>query len=220
MQLRRRQLMQIAQHGQAFRRGQIGDLPQRCSVARGGAHGSSLRVRRCAACLFCSDGCMRAIVCVCLRLYAFAGSARRAQAGRGLNRTRVRIIVRARWRIRNRKCMIGRRAVLRPRRPCISSSERPDQHGSMQSGVAAGCSHLHQCSVFFGESSMEPSEAPIRLREFNKMLEQFKLPGFDVPAVMEARRKDVEALVTANQTAHARHAVACARSRPRCCARR
>ncbi|GAB2898945.1 hypothetical protein GCM10027093_38770 [Paraburkholderia jirisanensis] len=37
--------------------------------------------------------------------------------------------------------------------------------------------------------------------EFNKMLEQFKLPGFDVPAVMEARRKDVEALVAANQTA-------------------
>ncbi|MCX4162687.1 MULTISPECIES: phasin family protein [Paraburkholderia] len=34
-----------------------------------------------------------------------------------------------------------------------------------------------------------------------KLLEQFKLPGFDVPAIMEARRKDVEALVTANQTA-------------------
>jgi phasin family protein len=33
------------------------------------------------------------------------------------------------------------------------------------------------------------------------MLEQFKLPGFDVPAIMEARRKDVEALVTANQAA-------------------
>ena len=37
--------------------------------------------------------------------------------------------------------------------------------------------------------------------DFTKMLEQFKLPGFDVPAIMEARRKDVEALVTANQTA-------------------
>ncbi len=48
---------------------------------------------------------------------------------------------------------------------------------------------------------MEPSEAPNPFAEFNKMLEQFKLPGFDVPAVMEARRKDVEALVTANQTA-------------------
>ncbi|MEQ5842047.1 chemotaxis protein [Paraburkholderia acidicola] len=34
-----------------------------------------------------------------------------------------------------------------------------------------------------------------------KLLEQFKLPGFDVPAIMDARRKDVEALVTANQTA-------------------
>ncbi|MDE1180124.1 phasin family protein [Paraburkholderia sp.] len=37
--------------------------------------------------------------------------------------------------------------------------------------------------------------------DFTKMLEQFKLPGFDVPAIMEARRKDVEALVTANQAA-------------------
>ncbi|MGH8780046.1 TIGR01841 family phasin [Paraburkholderia sp.] len=37
--------------------------------------------------------------------------------------------------------------------------------------------------------------------DFFKLLEQFKLPGFDVPAIMDARRKDVEALVTANQTA-------------------
>ena len=48
---------------------------------------------------------------------------------------------------------------------------------------------------------MEPSEAPNPFADFTKMLEQFKLPGFDVPAVMEARRKDVEALVQANQTA-------------------
>lgn len=44
-------------------------------------------------------------------------------------------------------------------------------------------------------------EQPNPFGEFTKMLEQFKLPGFDVPAIMEARRKDVEALVKANQTA-------------------
>jgi phasin family protein len=48
---------------------------------------------------------------------------------------------------------------------------------------------------------MEQPNAANPFGEFTKMLEQFKLPGFDVPAVMEARRKDVEALVTANQTA-------------------
>ncbi|HEY3599898.1 MAG TPA: phasin family protein [Paraburkholderia sp.] len=48
---------------------------------------------------------------------------------------------------------------------------------------------------------MEPTDAQNPFADFNKMLEQFKLPGFDVPAVMEARRKDVEALVAANQTA-------------------
>jgi phasin family protein len=48
---------------------------------------------------------------------------------------------------------------------------------------------------------MEQPNAANPFGEFTKMLEQFKLPGFDVPAIMEARRKDVEALVTANQTA-------------------
>src|ERR1700754_5101044 len=52
-----------------------------------------------------------------------------------------------------------------------------------------------------GESSMEPRDAANPFAEFNKMLEQFKLPGFDVPAVMEARRKDIEALIAANQMA-------------------
>jgi hypothetical protein len=49
--------------------------------------------------------------------------------------------------------------------------------------------------------SMERPDAANPFGEFTKMLEQFKLPGFDVPAIMEARRKDVEALVTANQAA-------------------
>ena len=48
---------------------------------------------------------------------------------------------------------------------------------------------------------MEQPNAANPFGEFTKMLEQFKLPGFDVPAIMEARRKDVEAMVTANQTA-------------------
>ncbi|MFC0400327.1 phasin family protein [Paraburkholderia rhizosphaerae] len=48
---------------------------------------------------------------------------------------------------------------------------------------------------------MDPKDAANPFADFNKMLEQFRLPGFDVPAVMEARRKDVEALVAANQTA-------------------
>ena len=48
---------------------------------------------------------------------------------------------------------------------------------------------------------MERFDAANPFGDFTKMLEQFKLPGFDVPAIMEARRKDVEALVTANQAA-------------------
>jgi phasin family protein len=48
---------------------------------------------------------------------------------------------------------------------------------------------------------MERPDAANPFGDFTKMLEQFKLPGFDVPAIMEARRKDVEALVTANQAA-------------------
>ena len=48
---------------------------------------------------------------------------------------------------------------------------------------------------------MERPDAANPFGEFTKLLEQFKLPGFDVPAIMEARRKDVEALVTANQAA-------------------
>ena len=48
---------------------------------------------------------------------------------------------------------------------------------------------------------MDRPDATNPFGDFTKMLEQFKLPGFDVPAIMEARRKDVEALVTANQAA-------------------
>jgi phasin family protein len=48
---------------------------------------------------------------------------------------------------------------------------------------------------------MSQPDATNPFGDFTKMLEQFKLPGFDVPAIMDARRKDMEALVQANQTA-------------------
>jgi phasin family protein len=37
------------------------------------------------------------------------------------------------------------------------------------------------------------------LGDLTKMLEQFKLPGVDTKAIVEARRKDIDALVQANQ---------------------
>ena len=38
--------------------------------------------------------------------------------------------------------------------------------------------------------------------DITKILEQFKLPGIDIQAVLDARRKDVEALTQANQIAY------------------
>ena len=40
------------------------------------------------------------------------------------------------------------------------------------------------------------------LVDITKILEQFKLPGIDLQAIMEARRKDMEALTQANQVAY------------------
>jgi phasin family protein len=37
--------------------------------------------------------------------------------------------------------------------------------------------------------------------DFSKLIEQFKLPGIDLNAILEARRKDIEALAAANRTA-------------------
>lgn len=37
--------------------------------------------------------------------------------------------------------------------------------------------------------------------DINKLMEQFKLPGVDIPAIVEARRKDIEALTEANRIA-------------------
>jgi phasin family protein len=38
--------------------------------------------------------------------------------------------------------------------------------------------------------------------DVNELLAQFKVPGVDINALMEARRKDIEALVTANRQAY------------------
>ena len=38
--------------------------------------------------------------------------------------------------------------------------------------------------------------------DVTKLLEQFKLPGIDMNAIMQARRKDMEALAQANQIAY------------------
>lgn len=37
--------------------------------------------------------------------------------------------------------------------------------------------------------------------DITKIMEQFKMPGIDMPAIIQARRKDIEALVDANRTA-------------------
>ena len=44
----------------------------------------------------------------------------------------------------------------------------------------------------------KPTSQPI---DITKMFEQFKLPGVDVSALMEARRKDIEALTEVNKIA-------------------
>ena len=44
----------------------------------------------------------------------------------------------------------------------------------------------------------KPASQPV---DIMKMFEQFKLPGVDVSAVMEARRKDIEALTEVNKIA-------------------
>ena len=46
---------------------------------------------------------------------------------------------------------------------------------------------------------MEKSTGPFV--DVTRLLEQFKLPGVDIPAIVEARRKDIEALTEANRIA-------------------
>jgi len=47
---------------------------------------------------------------------------------------------------------------------------------------------------------MAKTEMPFM--DVNQLLEQCKVPGVDVSAILEARRKDIEALVTANRQAY------------------
>jgi phasin family protein len=48
---------------------------------------------------------------------------------------------------------------------------------------------------------MEPINPNNLFAEYTKLVSQFKLPGIDVNAILEARRKDIEALAEANMTA-------------------
>jgi phasin family protein len=51
---------------------------------------------------------------------------------------------------------------------------------------------------------MEPQPSPASLSgEIARIVGQLKLPGLNVPAVIEARRKDIEALAEANRIAFA-----------------
>ncbi|NPT62498.1 TIGR01841 family phasin [Paraburkholderia elongata] len=47
---------------------------------------------------------------------------------------------------------------------------------------------------------MESTNPNSIFAEYQKLIGQFKLPGIDVSAVLEARRKDVEAIAQANTT--------------------
>lgn len=48
---------------------------------------------------------------------------------------------------------------------------------------------------------MEPTNPNTLLAEYIKLIQQFKLPGIDTSAILESRRKDIEALAAANTTA-------------------
>ena len=49
------------------------------------------------------------------------------------------------------------------------------------------------------EAAMDKSSA---FGDLTKMIEQFKLPGVDTAEIVAARRKDIDALVQANQAAY------------------
>jgi phasin family protein len=67
-------------------------------------------------------------------------------------------------------------------------------------------SHSHsathaRASAHRAEDTEAKSEIPVL--NIGKLLERFKLPGIDLPALAEAQRKNVEALQHANQKAYA-----------------
>jgi phasin family protein len=52
-----------------------------------------------------------------------------------------------------------------------------------------------------GEIMMEQTTSINLFGDILKLLEQYKLPGIDVAAIIEMRRKDIDALMTANRVA-------------------
>jgi phasin family protein len=51
-------------------------------------------------------------------------------------------------------------------------------------------------------SKATPADQANPFGDLTKLLEQFKLPGVDTDAIVETRRKDIDALVQANQAAY------------------
>ena len=49
---------------------------------------------------------------------------------------------------------------------------------------------------------MSQNSPPNPFADFSKMFEQFKVPGVDMSAIVDARRKDVDALIKVNQAAY------------------
>jgi phasin family protein len=56
-------------------------------------------------------------------------------------------------------------------------------------------------TILSGEPAMESTNPNTLLAEYIKLIQQFKLPGIDASAILESRRKDIEALAAANTTA-------------------
>jgi phasin family protein len=50
-------------------------------------------------------------------------------------------------------------------------------------------------------AATQPTQPGNLFAEYTKLITQFKLPGLDVAAILESRRKDLEALAEANMTA-------------------
>jgi phasin family protein len=48
----------------------------------------------------------------------------------------------------------------------------------------------------------DPSPNPFPFPDIAKLIEQFKVPGLDVSKIVEAQRKDIEAITQANQAAY------------------
>lgn len=52
------------------------------------------------------------------------------------------------------------------------------------------------------ESAPSKNNPPVQALDIRTMLEKLKLPGVDVPSLIEARRKDIDTLLAANEQAY------------------